>query len=593
MPTTSGFAHALGASVLQWRPEPGRPKQAIRWVAPIGVGLILASVIFGPQHGPLGLICAMAANAGRNDPMRRRVLLLVTVGAATFGAEALGLAIAPYAWVLPPLVTLLTFAVVWVWHSLFVGPPGPTNTVFAVAIGSFIGTQGEAASHMLPVAAVAWAGAAVTSVLILAVDRAGPTRQAVDAAAQAVTEYEQREDGLPEQTVNRLRAQATFSIYEAWRTIRDAVLSAHLAPTLQRSNVARLRGIQDRLVQILRRESSPALVLMDPRASRTLPLGRPGPVYLLGSAWNKGSLPSVIAVRAGLAVMLASATMLVSPVGHPYWAILSALIVLHMGSSRTNLSLRAAHRVLGTAVGVVLYFGLVFLHPGDWVKVAIMILAVYGLNCFVTRNYAISVVFVTMFALLMTPVTTEAEVIVLIRDRMVETVIGVSAAVFVIFAIGRRATILLIRTQYRRTLKALVCLLNDLTQAGTPRAVIAQHRRNVIFELEQASEILQAQREGPYRSIARWLEVQDRVTLLGLDVVAASRRDTDDADPAAAVARRELVAFIDTLPSLSGTPVDPQKIAERLREIADHYHQELAQDRKGPHYGQNHGPSRA
>ena len=167
-------------------------------------------------------------------------------------------------------------------------------------------------------------------------------------------------------------------------------------------------------------------------------MGRPRARYLLRTAAERGSRPRLVAGRAATAVLLASSAAFLSPVGRPYWAILSSLIVLHMGASRADLTIRAAHRVIGTALGTVVYLGIVALDPSTWVRLCLVIAAVYALESLVTRNYAVAVVFVTVFALMLTPAASSAQIVTLMGDRVLETVIGASLAVFVTWSMGDR-----------------------------------------------------------------------------------------------------------------------------------------------------------
>ncbi|WP_405785485.1 FUSC family protein [Streptomyces sp. NBC_01378] len=49
--------------------------------------------------------------------------------------------------------------------------------------------------------------------------------------------------------------------------------------------------------------------------------------------------------------------------GHLYWAVLSSTIVLHTGIDRGSATLRAAHRITGTCLGVLAVAAIETLHP--------------------------------------------------------------------------------------------------------------------------------------------------------------------------------------------------------------------------------------
>ena len=104
----SSLLRQLGASLLVARPTPGRVRRALRWVTPVAHGLVVTALILGPAQGAMGLLGAQAANAGRDDPMRRRIITLLVVGTATLAIQAIGLLIAPHPWLVPPVMTLIT-----------------------------------------------------------------------------------------------------------------------------------------------------------------------------------------------------------------------------------------------------------------------------------------------------------------------------------------------------------------------------------------------------------------------------------------------------------------------------------------------------
>ena len=295
-------------------------------------------------------------------------------------------------------------------------------------------------------------------------------------------------------------------------------------------------------------------------------------------------------------MLLASSAALLSPVGHPYWAILSSLIVLHMGASRADLTVRAAHRVVGTALGTLVYMGIIALEPPVWLRLCLVIAAVYGLESIVTRNYAVAVVFVTVFALMLTPTASSAQIAVLMRDRVLETAIGAGAAVLVTWSMGRRAPVLLVRRQYRLTLDSIVTVLADLadgledTTVRTGEAVGAgRDRRWRPVGLLGAAGRVERHPLAPPRqrvcgggggggvgpparphdpaALGPWRGVQREVSTLGYDVVAATWRDPGANRRAAARAYTELVFLIATLPPISSRNIAPGPLASRVAAV--------------------------
>lgn len=467
----------LGRSLITFQPAPGRARRALRWVAAIALGLIGTVLILGPARGSLGLLGAMAANAGREAPLRRRARMLLTVGATTLICQGIGILTAPHPALIPPVMTVMTLTVVWAWHALQAGPPGPINTVFAGAFGTYMGSQGWTIPTLVPITALAWALGATASLLLLALDPHAPERESVEAAERAVDTYcdspEPADGGsgaagsaagssaIGQRAIARSRAW--ISVDDAWHVLRTGRTPGTVPLSAQgRLLEERLRRAHLRLVSTLHDQSFPGDHLDITKNFDLVPMGLPSARYLLRTAAQRGSRPRLVAGRAATAVLLASSAALLSPVGHPYWAILSSLIVLHMGASRADLTVRAAHRVVGTALGTLVYMGIIALEPPVWLRLCLVIAAVYGLESIVTRNYAVAVVFVTVFALMLTPTASSAQIAVLMRDRVLETAIGAGAAVLVTWSMGRRAPVLLVRRQYRLTLDSIVTVLADL-----------------------------------------------------------------------------------------------------------------------------------
>ncbi|MDO5617853.1 FUSC family protein [Kocuria sp.] len=555
----------------------------------MGVGLLLTALFVGPAQATMGLLGAMAGNAGRDDPFRQRMVTLILVGVATQASILIGLLIAPHAWLVPVVITVLTTLVVWVWHALAVGAPGPTTTLFACAFGTYLGARGYSVAEVLPVSLLTWSITAVVSLLLVVVKASAPKHQAVRTARESVAAYVDavqpgaQGSGTSDADMSTLRSRAWVMYNDAWAAVRSGLKPGAEQHSEQGQELQRqMEALHDQLLAATyadphsvlgisaapdggHRTTEPPTGL--PAMVGLVPLGRPGWKYLLRTSLNPGARAWLIAQRAALAVLIASVSVLLLHVGHPYWAVLSALIILHMQTGRTELTVRAAHRVVGTGIGVVLYLGFALAHPGPWLVLGIVVVALYGLELMAPTNYAIATVCVTGLALLMSPVTSDAQMESLIRDRLVETVVGVSAAVLVIWLIGRKAAIRLVRRQYRMTLNCIVDVLIDLTgQARGNSLRAAEHRRNLIFEVGRASSILATARTDDPSSLAPWSELHEEIAGLAFDVTAAGWSTAAD-QAAAQQALQQLRATIATLPAISSRNIHVEGLAQQVAEV--------------------------
>jgi uncharacterized membrane protein YccC len=136
----------------------------------------------------------------------------------------------------------------------------------------------------------------------------------------------------------------------------------------------------------------------------------------------------VRATRCALAAVAAGVLATAAGLGHPYWASLTAVVPMAAADTHGRL-LRAAHRLVGTAAGLVVAGALLALSPSGWALVALVALAQLGAELFVLRNYSLALVFITPLALLMNALGGRADPLTLVTDRAVETLLGIAVGV--------------------------------------------------------------------------------------------------------------------------------------------------------------------
>ncbi|MGP5071458.1 FUSC family protein [Arthrobacter rhombi] len=127
-------------------------------------------------------------------------------------------------------------------------------------------------------------------------------------------------------------------------------------------------------------------------------------------------------VAAGLAGTVALLTAPVLSTGHPYWAMVAAVVPLVGHTTRHRIA-RGLHRVLGTLAGLGIMALIIVADPNPWTIILFLGLAQFGAEMLITRNYFWAQVCVTPLALvgtaLMAGMSTQ-----LLYDRILETVIG-------------------------------------------------------------------------------------------------------------------------------------------------------------------------
>jgi hypothetical protein len=140
--------------------------------------------------------------------------------------------------------------------------------------------------------------------------------------------------------------------------------------------------------------------------------------------------------RYAISVILAGALATSLGIGHPYWAMVSA-VVPHASGSFPAGAARGIHRIIGTTLGVLLTAGVLLLQPNDLALVLLIAIAAFGTELLVGRNYGIAMIFVTPLALLAVHLATPTPVEVLLVDRLVESIIGALVGIAVGFATAR------------------------------------------------------------------------------------------------------------------------------------------------------------
>ncbi|GAA2228734.1 FUSC family protein [Promicromonospora sukumoe] len=128
------------------------------------------------------------------------------------------------------------------------------------------------------------------------------------------------------------------------------------------------------------------------------------------------------------AVGVAVAGAIAIAVGHPYWAMVAAVVPMSAPDASGAL-MRAAQRLAGTLVGVVIAWALLTAGPPPLVVIAVAALLQAGAELYVGRNYAVAMLFITPLALSMTHLANPVPVSGLVADRALDTLIGVAVAV--------------------------------------------------------------------------------------------------------------------------------------------------------------------
>jgi hypothetical protein len=426
-------------------------RAAVSTAVPVVTGWAAGAV----GSGLIATIGAFTARYGTGRPYLSRGLQLALVAVALAGAVTLGAWASSIAWLGVLTVSAVAVSAVWLCHALTVGPPGAY--VFVVACAAGIGVS---ASHLAPwqIGLLVLAGGAFAWLLAMIGAATGlrrPERAAVIGAADAVAEFIEA-IGTPAQ--DRDRHRAAVALQQSWQTL----INQQPVPAPPHSVLHRLRaanhavhvlfadamsaaaeggapdgGSADLARRLGRLEASPDSVAH--RDADRVPPARPPALGLLRHALMPGSHTRRVMIRVAIGVPLAGLAAAALGVDRAYWAMATAVLVLHQGAHLTGTLRRGVERLLGTWVGLLLAAAIFLGHPKGLVLAAVLALLQFAIEMLVTRNYLVASVFITATALTIASGAREftpAEVGQLLLARGLDTLIGcaVGLAVFVVMA---------------------------------------------------------------------------------------------------------------------------------------------------------------
>lgn len=460
----------------------GVPRVGSRWGAgarsALAFGLpALIGQLLGLEGALFASLGAFAVMYGENRPYASRWRVVLAVGAVLFVTAGLGLSLGhafagQSAWPIEMAVLVVVAAVlVFIGSAIDLPPPGSFFWFLVCEIAFQIGKAGKSPGPVL-----AWLVVGVVASLIITMsgailDRTQPERDAVAAADRAVAEYE------------RLRAQGEFAalarqsaseaIYDAWAAIYDARLHGRPEDDLVQALSLINRRFRNAHNGIEPGEFEPGQMRV------TVPLARPSIRYRLARSFSPSSHQTATTARLFLAGALAAAVCIALHLDRPDWALIAATLVFWQGPTPIPGTVRAAHRFLGTVLGLGVFAGLVTLSPGPIALILSIALLMFLIDLFVASNYGIAVIFITPVALLIGTGGHVGSIGTMVVDRGVENLIGASIAVAVLWTVLRHAHRRRMLWTQRRITTAARNLLHALNTHPTtaPTALRLRGRR--------------------------------------------------------------------------------------------------------------------
>lgn len=425
---------------------------AVRAATSTAIPVLVGSAVGNVGAGLIATLGAFTARFGGDRPYLNRGVQLAVVSVSLAAAVAVGSWAAQVAWLGVAVVSVVAVAAVWLCNALAVGPPGAY--VFALACAAGVGVS---AAKLAPwqLGALVLCGGSVAWLVQMAGavhERRRPERVAVAAAGAAVAAYVEAV-GSAGETAARHRAAA--ALHAAWNALIGFQSTSRADVTLQRLRAANHAlhvlfadtmtatavgdgpppDAADAARQIGDLTVDPATV--STRATDRAPLGRPPSAVLLRAALRPGSHVRHVMVRVAIAAPLAGTAATLLGIGHAYWAIAAAVLILHQGADRSRTLRRGLDRLTGTWVGLILAAGILWLHPQGWWLAVIVAALQLTIEMLVVRHYGLASVFITAAALTIASGSHRVDVVELLLARGSDTLVGCAVGVAVFLVLSR------------------------------------------------------------------------------------------------------------------------------------------------------------
>ena len=139
------------------------------------------------------------------------------------------------------------------------------------------------------------------------------------------------------------------------------------------------------------------------------------------------------ALRVTIALLIGYGISLFFPLGHGYWILLTITTILKPAFSISKT--RNKQRLLGTVTGVITGFIFLYFIKNNTAVFLVMLCTMVGAYSFLKLNYYISCVCITLYVLLSIHFLNNSNFEVVIKDRLIDTLIGCAIAAIISFMV--------------------------------------------------------------------------------------------------------------------------------------------------------------
>ncbi|MCF4006155.1 FUSC family protein [Corynebacterium uropygiale] len=355
---------------------------------------------------------------GEGLPLRTRWRSILTAGVFIVMASMAGAFVGTVTWneiagdgtswwllLIVVYTTILAALGTFCQNALRLPPPG---SFFIVMVGG--GSTMVARLGLNPVDVGFWAIFGVLSALVMGVGpllfhRRAPQYRAVAVLEKAVEDF----INAPQPAIAK-NHQAQAALADTWATLSDAgvvrggrIQDASQADLVRRTVAAHHRLVNASTMAPAREKESqltetPSYVDLSRNA---IPHSRPSHLYRIYRSIHPYSHATITTCKVILASLLAGTITIALGFDRPDWTVVSAMLVLQWGPDKLPGTIRGLHRLLGSLLGIILFGAFHMLGVHGWTLLAAIAVCQFCAEIFVTRNYALCVIFATPLALLM------------------------------------------------------------------------------------------------------------------------------------------------------------------------------------------------
>lgn len=181
-------------------------------------------------------------------------------------------------------------------------------------------------------------------------------------------------------------------------------------------------------------------------------------------------------LRLSLAALFAYVLTSILPFGHPYWVLLTVVVIIKPAYSLTRK--RNFERMTGTAIGAALGALLLYLIKNETAIMVLLVVFAAASYSFTRRQYFISVILMTTYLLLMFHLLEPKEFETILKERVIDTAIGGVVALifsFLLLPVWEHQTI---DAYMAAVLKQNLAYYQLITQAFTGKTIDRTERNS-------------------------------------------------------------------------------------------------------------------